>query len=371
MIAADRLVPVGRLVRGFVERIAARKIEHTEVGILVLQNELIGRRFGEVALHRFGFFETIGVQVAAIDVPQVAEREQEEHTHHGGRRNGFRPLGISRHQRKGDEREEEGAPSGGRKNGGMERKEGTLVAIDEIGGHAELLQLSKSLLVGRRKQIGRIGHERIEQTHAHREDGGHTEGDFAAARAENLFGMANHFGQGEHRQDGHGELCDHQGRRNGAEFGVHGQHVDEEVGGCHEVMSPGEEEREQGGCGERPLERAAHQTEAEHEEEADDGTHIDGTYGERLVTPILDDARHVARAGGLLQLRGVLIELVVAFQLFYAFAVENAARSAAFEVGHQERERLVDPVAPLRDVVARQSVSALCRGSIGGFGLFG
>ena len=43
VIAADRLVPVGRLVRGFVERIAARKIEHTEVGILVLQNELIGR----------------------------------------------------------------------------------------------------------------------------------------------------------------------------------------------------------------------------------------------------------------------------------------------------------------------------------------
>ena len=253
----------------------------------------------------------------------------------------------------------------------MERKEGTLVAIDEIGGHTELLQLGKGLLVGRRKQIGRIGHERIEQTHAHREDGGHTEGDFAAARAENLFGMANHFGQGEHRQDGHGELCDHQGRRNGAELGVHGQHVDEEVGGCHEVVSPGEEEREQGGCGERPLERAAHQTEAEYEEEADDGTHIDGTYGERLVTPILDDARHVARAGGLLQLRGVLIELVVAFQLFYAFAVENAARSAAFEVGHQERERLVDPVAPLGDVVARQSVGALCRGSIGGFGLFG
>ena len=121
----------------------------------------------------------------------------------------------------------------------------------------------------------------------------------------------------------------------------------------------------------RPLERAAHQTEAEHEEEANDGTHIDGTYGERLVTPILDDARHVARAGGLLQLRGVLIELVVAFQLFYAFAVENAARSAAFEVGHQERERLVDAITPLRDVVARQSVSALCRGRIGGFGLFG
>ena len=118
-------------------------------------------------------------------------------------------------------------------------------------------------------------------------------------------------------------------------------------------------------------ERAAHQTEAEHEEEADDGTHIDGTYGERLVTPILDDARHVARVGDLLQLRGVLIELVVAFQLFYAFAVENAARSAAFEVGHQERERLVDAITPLRDVVARQSVSALCRGRIGGFGLFG
>ena len=148
VISTDRLVPVGRLVRGFVERIAARKIEYAEVGILVLQNELIGRRFGEVALHRFGLFETIGVQVAAIDVPEVAEREHEEHAHHGGRRNGFRPLGIGGHQRKGDEREEESAPSGGRKDGGVERKDGTLVAIDEIGGHTELLQLGEGVAVG-------------------------------------------------------------------------------------------------------------------------------------------------------------------------------------------------------------------------------
>ena len=113
VIATDRLVPESRLVRSLVERAATGKIQHAVVGIFVLQNELIGGRFGKVALHRFGFFETVGVEVAAIDVDEVAKREDEEHTHHGSRRNGFRPLGISRHQRKGNERKEESTPSRG------------------------------------------------------------------------------------------------------------------------------------------------------------------------------------------------------------------------------------------------------------------
>ena len=113
VIATDRLVPESRLVRSLVERATTGKIQHTVVGIFVLQNELIGGRFGKVALHRFGFFETVGVEVAAIDVDEVAKREDEEHAHHSRRGNGFRPFGISGHQRKGNERKEESAPSRG------------------------------------------------------------------------------------------------------------------------------------------------------------------------------------------------------------------------------------------------------------------
>ena len=176
--------------------------------------------------------------------------------------------------------------------------------------------------------------------------------------------MANHLGQGEHGQDRHGEFGDHQRRRHGAELRIHRQHIDEEVGGSHEIVSPCKEEREQGSCGKRPLERSAHQAETEQEEEANDGSHINGTHRERLVTPILVDARDIARTGGLLQLRGILIELIVAFESLHAVAFENAARSAAFEVGHQKRECLVDTVAPLGDVVARQSVGALRFGGL-------
>ena len=145
----------------------------------------------------------------------------------------------------------------------MELQDGSLVAIDEIGGYTVLLQLGKGLLVGCREEIRGIGHESVEQTHADGEHRCHTEGDFAASRSENLFRVANHLSQGEHGQDRHGEFGNHQRRRHGAELRIHRQHIDKEVGGSHEIVSPCEEEREQGSRGKRPLERSAHQTEAE------------------------------------------------------------------------------------------------------------
>ena len=145
----------------------------------------------------------------------------------------------------------------------MELQDGPFVAIDKIGGQTELLQLSESLAVGRREKVRGIGYESVEQTHADGEHRCHTEGDFAASRSENLFRVANHLGQGEHGQDRHGEFGNHQRRRHGAELRIHRQHIDEEVGGSHEVVTPCEEEREQGSRGKRPLERSAHQAEAE------------------------------------------------------------------------------------------------------------
>ena len=139
--------------------------------------------------------------------------------------------------------------------------------------------------------------------------------------------------------------------------------------GSLSTRDPSKGEREKGGGQERPLHRSAHDEEGEHGEKDNDCAHIDRSDSHGLVAPILRHTGQITAAGGLLQLRGVLVEVVVAFEVFDAFAVHNALRTAAFEVGHEEGERLVHAIAPLRDVVALQSAGG--RFAIGGLRLRG
>ena len=53
-----------------------------------------------------------------------------------------------------------------------------------------------------------------------------------------LYIITQHLFQRQHRQQGDGELCNHQDRRHRAELRIHGHIVEEEVGKAHEVSAP-------------------------------------------------------------------------------------------------------------------------------------
>ena len=223
----------------------------------------------------------------------------------------------------------------------MHRGDGTSVARQEVGRHTEILHLIEHLQVLCRHQVGQTGGEGKKEADACRERKTHTGADAVVAFFPHPFGVAQHARQSEDGEQRQGELCHHEGRGDGAELGIHRQMVDEEVGEGHGVFSPSKGEREEGGGQERPLHRSAHDEEGEHGEKDNDCAHIDRSDGHGLVAPILRHAGQITAAGGLLQLRGVLVEVVVAFEVFDALAVHNALRTAAFEVGHEEGERLV------------------------------
>ena len=102
--------------------------------------------------------------------------------------------------------------------------------------------------------------------------------------------------------------------------------VDKEVGNAH-IFTPCKEQTEHGGGQQGPLYRALYIEQAEHKQEAHQGTHIHGAYGEGLFAPIEVETRgsglQSALLENLLSLAGALVKVVVAGQVLYVFAVED------------------------------------------------
>ena len=142
----------------------------------------------------------------------------------------------------------------------MERGDGSAITIDEIGRRTHRLELIEDFFVTFRQELAHIGRKGEEQTQPCGEHTSKEEGVLSAARFQQVFGTANHLRQRQDSKQRDGEFCHNESGRNGAEFGIHRQVVDEEIRHWHQVFAPSEEQREDGGCEESPFHRAFHVT---------------------------------------------------------------------------------------------------------------
>ena len=115
------------------------------------------------------------------------------------------------------------------------------------------------------------------------------------------------------------------------------------MGEAHEVVTPREENREDGGHQKRPFHRAFYYKQAEYEEEHYDGADIHGTGCAGLVAPVHADAVVVLRVLPLLH---------------GDVALRQGHGRTALGIGDKESECLVDAIGPLGDVFGGES--ALC-----------
>ena len=131
-----------------------------------------------------------------------------------------------------------------------------------------------------------------------------------------------------------------------AELGVHRHIVDEEVGEAHEVASPRQEDRQDGGSQQRPFHGTLHDEQAEHEEHKHKGAHVNRSAGHGLVAPILADA---------------LVSLhVVGVGFLHGLSVGGHGHTgSALGVGHEQRPCLAQAIAPLRNIVAVETAIGL------------
>ena len=138
--------------------------------------------------------------------------------------------------------------------------------------------------------------------------------------------------------------------------------VDEEVGKGLVIAAPRQQDAHDGDGQQGPFHRALHNEEAEHEEQHDKGTHIDGTHCAAFL-PILRN--HLKELSGLYALAVRQIDNLVGLILCgaaLAKAAESRAllgvgshRGAALHIGNEQRPRLALTVAVLGDVAALQS----------------
>ena len=162
---------------------------------------------------------------------------------------------------------------------------------------------------------------------------------------EEVLGLQ-HLLQSQHSKQRNGELGDDEYRCHGAELGVHRHIVEEEVGEPHEVSAPREQYGEHRRSEQRPLHRALHDEQTQHEEQHHERSDVHRTACARLVAPVLA------------QLLIYLIELGVGF-LHRLLVLSQRHRSTALGVRHEQGPSLVDTVAPLRYIVAVQAARSL------------
>ena len=155
-----------------------------------------------------------------------------------------------------------------------------------------------------------------------------------------------HLFQGQHGQQWDGELGNDQDGGHGAELGIHGHIVKEEVGEAHEILSPRQEDGEDCGSQQGPLHGTAHDEQAQDEEYHHEGTHVHRTRGAGLFAPVLTHLVEDAAVHGVGLLHGLLV-------------ASHGYRGTSLGVGHQQGPCLADAIAPGSDVVALQSAACL------------
>ena len=115
------------------------------------------------------------------------------------------------------------------------------------------------------------------------------------------------------------------------------------------MVSPREEYGEKRGNEQCPLIGPAHYQQAQQEEEAYDGTHIDRTAGESFLAAVGRSrlAEFLRAARGHPHLAQVLLQLRV--------LAEVVPAAAAHVIGNQESHRLVNAVTPCRGIIEVKS----------------
>ena len=343
MVAADALQVVRRLV--LVER-RRGQIQRAEVERLVLQDMVDGGRLVDGCLTDTLRDEHAVVQIALVDLPHVDEAEQR---HGCGHPRGLQ-LAITEEQqqhRAGHDNPER-PPAVGSEHGDAH-------VGQVLGQRGDILlrKLAQGLHLVIADKVGEehLRHQGKQQAHATGEGEGNAEGGVGREELADSTGrLARRSAdgcrvepllQGQHGEQGYGKLGYDQYGGHRAELGVHGDIVDEEVGQRHEVTSPRQQHRQDGDGQQGPLHGSLYDKQSQHEEHQHEGAHIDGAGRHGLIAPVL--AHLLVDAG----------KLVVGLG-HSRLAVSQRCRRAALCVRHEQRPRLVQAVAPLRDVVAVQ-----------------
>ena len=334
VITAHTLVVVRRFI--LIEGVGG-EVEHSVVEVFVLQYHLVGlgERLGHFA-HRVAHEHGI-VEVAFVHRPHIHETEQ---GYAQGQIEGLQlACLVAQQEHRTYHDDGEGAPAVGR--------EDALAHLPQVG------QQRLQLVGGPLRESLHFGRAHIveEQAGGDGEEEGHTGGgDKAHDHPFHLFGehlrVVYDLLEGHHGQQGDAELSHHENGCHRAELGIHGHMVDEEVGESHEVLSPGEHDRQHGSGEECPFHRSLHDKESQHEEHEHEGAHIDRTARTGLFAPVLPY---------------LLIEgIVVGVGFFHGVLIGGQGHGGtALGVGDEQCPSLAYTVAPLGNIVALQSAVGL------------
>ena len=239
-----------------------RKVEHPLVLAFLLHDELVGGSGRKRLTGLTGRREMLLVQVALVHGPHVG---QEKHAHQGDGHINPDLLKLEQIDGSGSCQDEKQGTQG------IGTKQGTAVGLQGFG------QLGLVLgVMGGYEIAGQVGEQGKEQG----DSPGNTQGPFHGP--EQFFLL--HFPeeqlvQGKQGQQGHGQGRYDQGHAHGPELIVAGHMVHEEVGQGHEVMSPRQEDAQDGGSQQPPFNPLVPDEHPQDEQEDHDGPDIDITHG--------------------------------------------------------------------------------------------
>ena len=172
VVSADALVPVGRLVCRLIEVVAGGKVEDPEVGRLIGQYHLVGRRRTE-ALETFVLALEIGVvEVFAVDAPKVGQTDDKEGTNDCKSHIAVATFGLAELQHIDDDDgsshgdKEEAPPCAGSENALVHTDDGSTISLGKVKRKSHRSQLFKNLHVLSADAVGKGRNEGKEQTAA-------------------------------------------------------------------------------------------------------------------------------------------------------------------------------------------------------------
>ena len=335
---------------------ADREVQHPESGFRVAQDRAVGFR-GLYLLAPCGD-EAALRQVAQVDRHQVDQNDHAEQRYepapsdpsqgeeqHAARREGDhyeRAPGIGAHDR---------GPVGGH---GVGRHLSQLFGSALCDGFLHTCGL-EHLVVLAAHEIGGFRPAEVEDRAAgHGEEQAETARDASGPGEGPQEFSTRHLSppeghQSQRREQGNRPFDHHEGHRYGAELVVAGQVFEGEFGESHEIMSPGQQKRQQtDGC-DPPLVASRCQQESQQSQEQGGGAQVGRSGSVGLLPPV----------GGQL-LRDTLQPVRFQGLGYLAVACERPTRIAAHEVGNQQVPAFGASVAPGRSVIE-------CQPFLGGF----
>ncbi len=273
-IAADRLEVVARarLVEG-----VGGEIQHTEMGG-ILEQLLLVRQLGKSLLDVLLRTEIAIVAEAFVDRPHIGHDKNRERKTQieievlAGLE--IAAIGVGEDHQKADCHETKRTPCVGTNQSGTLVEDGIINLLSDLR-----LPLS---IVGR-GHIDTAAQERHQRTYSRRD----TACNEQAIAHTTPRKMAVGNGLERHKtEQRHGDFRHDKNTLDGTELIINREIAEEEFGQRHEMMPPCKRDREKSGDKQRPLVGAIDQQQRQQEQEADNGTHIDGPAGERLLAPI-------------------------------------------------------------------------------------